>query len=266
MTDPTPSNAVTSQADIDTVLLKLNDLRRQVKATRETLKPLEEGLEQAKREYQDSVGPLLRQINKLRAEVAELDDQIRVFENPDDAPARREPEPDNGVKHDPGDASGQTASTATRSESAPLDLEKDQLLELARRLLDPDANPGDASLIGEIDGLVSNPAVTLADILERLPWGVMWERPAMTEDLAAQYRRLNGWERALTNQLAALKRGEERLRRDSRYPLWQHLQLGAAAWRSFLADVERQLQDETKSQEQRRADRQARLRALMQVK
>jgi DNA anti-recombination protein RmuC len=253
------------QADIDAVLARLSDLKAQVKATREMLKPLEEGLEQAKREYQDRVGPLLRQINKLRAEVAELDDQIRVLEDAEETPEPTGPGPDNGMNHGFGDTTAQAASAAPKDGSSPIDLEKDQLLELARRLLDPDANPSDASLIGEIDGMVSNPAVTLADILERLPWGVVWVQAAVTEDLAVQFRRLSGWERALANQLASLKRGEERLRRDSRYPLWQRQQQSAAAWQAYLADVERQLQDETTSQEQRRADRQARLLVLMKA-
>ena len=263
MTDATPPTGMINLASIDAVLARLGNLKAQVHAARETLKPLEDGLEQAKREYQDHTGPLLRQINKLRAEVAELDDQIRALEGKE--------EPIEKVNSDPiidpnGGNTGKTTSTEAKEEKAPVDLEKDELLELARRLLDPDVNPEDANLIGEIDGMVSNPAVTLADILERLPWGVVWEQAAVTEDLPARYRRLSAWERALANQLTSLKRGEERLRRDSRYPLWQWRQQGLAAWQTYLADAERQLQNEIRSQEQRRADRQTRLRVLIQKK
>ena len=55
MTNPTPPAEVIDQASIDAVLVRLSDLKAQVKATRKMLKPLEDGLEQAKLEYQDRV-------------------------------------------------------------------------------------------------------------------------------------------------------------------------------------------------------------------
>ena len=133
------------------------------------------------------------------------------------------------------------------------------LLEHAYRVLDPMVNPADAELLGEIQGLVNSRMTTLGDILEYLPWGIVWEQRNQREDLAAQCARLRGWERALTAQLALLKKGEERFKNDKRYELWQRLQQGTAVWQAYLADAERKLHQEIADLEVRRNDRQATL-------
>jgi hypothetical protein len=266
MTLATPPTEIADQASIAALLSQLSELKAQVKATRELLGPLEDGLEKAKREYQDRVGPHLRQISKLGTELAGLEVQIRALEESEEDTEPTDPVSEGGSDDGTLTPPPNEQALAPKEESVPSDQDKELLLVHAFRLLDSQVNPSDAALIGEIDGMVKNPAVTLADILERLPWGVVWEQANETEDLNAQCRRLSGWERALANQLASLKRGEELLKRDTRYPLWQRQQQGADAWRAYLAEAEQQLQGEIAPLELRRADRQAQLQALLDAR
>ena len=68
-----------AQVELNLLLAQLVELKAQIAKARAALGPLEGGLEQAKREYQDRTNVLLRQANRLLAEIGELDSQIRML-------------------------------------------------------------------------------------------------------------------------------------------------------------------------------------------
>jgi DNA anti-recombination protein RmuC len=101
-------------------------------------------------------------------------------------------------------------------------------------------NEGDADLLANLQGLCNDPAIRLADILEQVPWGLVWESCSLHEGLANQHRRLTTWEKALARQLESLNQATERLKEDSRYGLWQQRQKDAKTWQSFLDEAAEQ--------------------------
>ena len=48
------------------------------------------------------------------------------------------------------------------------------LLEHLFRVLDPMVNDEDGELLANLQGLCSDPIASLADVLEELPWGLVW--------------------------------------------------------------------------------------------
>jgi hypothetical protein len=82
-------------------------------------------------------------------------------------------------------------------------------------------NHEDGELLANLQGLCSDPIASLADVLEELPWGLVWTTHSLQENIADQHRRLAIWEQALKRQMEKLNRATERLKKDQRYGLWQ---------------------------------------------
>ncbi len=253
MTNRIMDEALT-QADVGVVLQRLKTLREQISTARRVLAPLEANLAAVEREYQDWISPLRREAGRIQVQINELHDRMRHIEGVHAQLPGNPPAVDDVVEDcDAVVARSGSASAATDPEA----LEKDKLLEHVYRVLEPMTNPADAELVGQLQGLLTDPMTRLAEVLERLEWGPVWETKSRQETLAVQYRRLQGWEQALADQLALLNRGAERLRKDRRYGLWQQYQKGPDAWRGFLQQVARQYQQDID-------DLQAQLEALRQ--
>ena len=239
MSTLSPTQDITQQ-QVNVLLEQLKMLRLQVAEARAALIPIEENLETASREYQDKVNPLRREISRLQWQIDELRERL---EGGDSKRIADEEEQDvtHGDDEKGGDEQiGSVTITAADSEA----VEKDKLLEHVFRVLDPMMNPEDAGLIGQLQELCARPVTTLADMLERLDWGPVWEQKDRLETLLEQYRRLTTWEQALSKQLAMLSHGMERLRQDPRYGLWQQRQKGAATWQDYLNQVARQFENQ----------------------
>jgi hypothetical protein len=87
----------------------------------------------------------------------------------------------------------------------------------------------------------------LADVLETLPWGAIWEQKNQQETLADQWQRLCTWAQALENQLALLEREKQWQLSGERFELWMRYREGPEAWEEFLErnaeQCERHLED-----------------------
>lgn len=224
------------QADIDQVLIVLKELRQQLTTVWEALEPLEVSLNQTYEEFQDAVGGPRRQSMRLQSEIANLRAQIDSFEQ--DQIEYTEPPvvQDNSLN----DSSEPTEDTPLDPEA----VEKDILLEHLFRVLDPMTNEEDSELLANFQGLCQDPNVSLADILDELPWGPVWTQRSRQEALVDQHQRLTSWKKALEQQLEILNQSTERLKKDSRYGLWQQRQKGTESWQMFLTQYAEQLADQ----------------------
>jgi len=220
---------ITTQADVDAQLSRLRLLLSQIDNARLAVAPLETGLAIAYSGYQDMVGWLYRETNRLQIEIDML--RVRIDGLGQDAPSTQTTTDVSKVRREQQDVADPEA------------VEKDVLLEHLFRVLDPMVNDEDAELLANLQGLCNNPSTQLVDALEKIPWGIVWTTRGSQEDLVVQYRRLSVWEQALVRQLNHLKREKARLRKDSRYGLWEQYQRGPTAWQEFLQHTAQQQQE-----------------------
>ena len=223
-----------TQADIDAILERIQHQRQQIATMRESLTPLESNLTETYEDFQAAVGNIRRQSMRLQSEIANLRAQIDSFNQDqidDDEIDQSSFMDDFGVALE---------NTSTDPEA----VEKDLLLAHLCMVLDHMTNDDDAELFGNLQGLCQDPDVGLIDVLDEIPWGPIWTKRNRQEALADQHQRLTSWEKALKQQLDSLSRATERLKKDSRYGLWQQRQKGPDAWQTFLAQYAEQLSDQ----------------------
>jgi len=232
----TNSASTITQTEIDALLGQLQELRQQIAIARKTIAPLETNLAEVYDEFQAVVGGLRRQSMRLQAEIATLRAQIDRFSHDQDDTLEQD-ESDDKLLYVKEEA---TDSTPVDPEA----VEKDLLLEHLFRVLDPMVNDEDGELLANLQGLCSDPTASLADVLEELPWGIVWTTRSLQENLANQHCRLTIWEQALKRQLENLNRATERLQKDQRYGLWQQREQGTDNWRTFLNQCIEQQQDQ----------------------
>ncbi|MBR8835010.1 MAG: hypothetical protein DSM106950_13485 [Stigonema ocellatum SAG 48.90 = DSM 106950] len=231
-----PSTSAITQAELDHLLTQLQQLRSSITTARETIAPLEANLAAAYNEFQAVVGALRRQSMRLQAEISSLRSQIQRFTQDEDDTQQMDVGNDNFLYKE--------EQTTESTQKDPEGIDKDILLEHIFRLLDPDVNAEDAELLANLQGLCSDATASLADVLEELPWGVVWTTRNSQENLTQQYQRLKIWEGALNRQLQNLNQATERLHQDKRYGLWQQHQKSQKHWHNFLNQCIEQQQDQ----------------------
>ena len=220
--------SIINQIDVDVLLSRLQQLLEQINDARLAVAPLEAGLAMAYNDYQTTVGQLFRETNRLQIEIDMLRTRIEGIDQ-------------DTVVHPIPDINEMRNGKLERADLE--EEEKDILLEHLFRVLDPMVNDEDADFLANLQGLCNNPNTHLVDVLEKIPWGIVWTTRSQLEDLVAQYQRLNVWAQALVRQLNHLERENERLRKDSRYGLWEQYQRGPTAWQEFLQHTAQQQQE-----------------------
>ena len=230
------STSEITQGDIDNLLAQMQKLRQGITTARKSIAPLEENLAETYNEFQAVVGGLRRQSMRLQKEITSLRIQIKRFtQNEDDASQHEDIEDDSFGKEE--------AATETSFQD-PEAVDKDMLLEHMFRVLDPDIDEADGELVANIQGICIDPTASLADVLEKLPWGVVWTTCSLQETLKDQYYRLSIWQQALKRQLENLNGATERLQKEQRYAMQQQRQKGADEWQNFLDSCLEQQQDQ----------------------
>ena len=236
MTDSTSTQTITQQ-DVDILLEHLKELRAEIQAARKAISPLEENLKLAFEAFQVMVGGARRQSMRLQAEIANLRTRIQSLNSQDD----------DLLDFDSSDEDTRDDALETdQTDKDPEAVEKDILFEHLLRVLDP---MDDAELFANLQTLCQDPTVSLAEVLEQTPWELVWQARPVQETLLDQHRRLQRWETSLKRQLETLNRVEERLRKDSRYGLWQQQQKGSEAWEQFLQQALEQQEDQNQELE-----------------
>lgn len=235
MNDSAQTQTVTQQ-DIDTLLKQLKGLREQIMGARAEIDPLEANLKQSYDDFQVVVGAARRQSMRLQSEIANLRARIDSLRNDADDWIELE-----SHKEDTADI----VSTFPAEQDSEA-IEKDMLFEHLIRVLDP---MDDADLFASLQTLCQDPTVSLAEVLEQAPWALVWQARSIQETLLDQHRRLQRWEASLLRQLETLTRVEDRLRKDSRYGLWQQQQKGAEGWAQFLQQALENQEDQNQELE-----------------
>lgn len=220
--------SVINQTDVDALLSRLQQVLQQINDARLAVAPLEASLAIIYNDYQTAVGRLYRETNRLQIEIEMLCARIDGIDK--DTPLPSTPDI-NEMRSEP------------QGRADPEAVEKDILLEHLFRVLDPMVNSEDAEFLANLQGLCNNPTTQLVDALEKIPWGIVWTTKGSQEDLVAQYRRLGVWELALERLLNHLEGEKERIRKDSRYGLWEQYQGGPVAWQQFLQHTAQQQQE-----------------------
>lgn len=231
------STSQITQGNIDYLLAQMQQLRQEITAARDNIAPLEANFAETYNEFQAVVGVLRRVSMRLQAEITLLRSQIQRFTHNEDDVPQQDAEDDNFIYRK------EEVITET-SRQDPEAVEKDMLLEHIFRVLDPDINDADAELVGNLQGICIDPTASLADVLEQLPWGVVWTTRSLQETLKDQYHRLSIWQQALKRQLENLNRATEGLQKDQRYALWQQRQKGSDYWHNYLERCVEQQQDQ----------------------
>lgn len=234
----THSASTIAQTEVDALLRQLQELRQQIAIARETIAPLETNLAEVYDEFQAVVGGLRRHSMRLQAEIATLRAQIDRFSHDRDDNTPEQDESNDKLLY------VKEEKTADSASVDPEAVEKDMLLEHLFRVLDPMVNDEDGELLANLQGLCSDPTASLADVLEELPWGLVWTTRSLQENVADQHRRLTIWKQALKRQMENLTRATERLKKDQRYGLWQQREKGQDDWRTFLDRCIEQQQDQ----------------------
>ncbi|MDF5716142.1 MAG: hypothetical protein PUP93_20210 [Rhizonema sp. NSF051] len=230
MTKPTSTSEIT-QESIDNLLAQLQQLRSSIATEREKIAPLEANLAEAFNEFQAVVGGLRRSCMHLQAEIFTLRAQIN---KEDDTQEQDERNNFLDIQEE----------KTTESLQDPEAVEKDMLLQHIFRVLEPDVNDEDADLLANLQGLCSDSTVSLAEVLEKLHWGIVWTKCSSHESLTEQQSRLTIWKQALNRQLQNLQRATELLYQDQRYGLWQQRQKGQKDWHNFLNQCKEQQEDQ----------------------
>jgi chromosome segregation ATPase len=228
MTNPTPT---INQQDIDILLVQLKELREQITLVRAEIAPLETKLKQSHDEFQAVVGATRRQSMRIQAEISNLRAQINSLQSDESDSHNTAPPLEDIPTRDFSFNSGKDSEA----------IEKDIFYEHLLKVLDP---MDDADLFAQLQTLCQDPAISLAEVLERSPWEIIWQVRTIQETITDQHDRLQQWKKALEQQLKALNRSEERLRADSRYGLWQQQQKGAEVWQQFLQQAMEQQEDQ----------------------
>jgi DNA repair exonuclease SbcCD ATPase subunit len=218
-----------TQKDVDMLLIDLQQLREKMRVARETIAPLKESMALAYREYEKAIGHVRYEAGRLQAEISLLQGKIEGRDQRD------------------------TFIQWTAEDMIPLKqegnfidpdaIEKDVLLEHLFRVLGDE----DDELLSSLTGICNDPAVRLADALERVPWGVAWMARGRQETLSTQYRRLATWKEALSKQLEELQRTTESLRKHPHFGLYQQREKGPTVWQDFLARAAEQQKEYNES-------------------
>lgn len=217
------------QAEVRALLDELEALGAEIRREREALAPLEAQLADAARDYRLALGPLEQEALRLGMDLAEL----KAVDTVPEESAVIEPEPEES---DP-DVPVVEVDSATAAVEQRAAEEKDILREHLFIVLD--GTSGDSGeLIAELEGLCMDPRTSLADVLERLPWGPGWTERRPSEPLADQAARLRTWRDAMRRHLEAVRAERGRLEGDRRYALWRRREAGAEAWERYLAEAE----------------------------
>jgi hypothetical protein len=233
MTNDNTQSSIT-QENIAALLVRLQELQKQVALVRDQIDPLEAKLTSVQKEFSTALNVTLQKIQLQKADIRHLRDQMES-QNRNNFP----PTHIGNRRVDPTKLVSPGRNAAKRRG---LDEEvKNELSEHVVLILDDKQE----ELQAHINSLCSNPLLKLADVLEQVPWGAIWTTKNVAEALQDQYRRLASWEKALAERLEGLRHTFFQLQRDRRYMLWQEYQKGPIAWRDYLESLRQQYQAES---------------------
>jgi hypothetical protein len=245
----TDSTDTITQEQVSALLERLQQLHQQIHRTRQELAPIEKNLTQVYKKYQVAIGHLQRENYQLQTKIAILQELLDGSHQDQEGKSTT----DNAGLEETIDLTGIQIQQPHNDD----DMAKDMLHEHIYMVLDNE----DDQLLAHLQAMCSDQATKLVDVLEQIPWGIVWtSRTTPGETPAEQYQRLTTWEQALQTHWHMLEQAKERSKSDRRYGLWLQYQKGQEAWDRFLQESTLRMQDDNEElhlELQRLRDRQA---------
>jgi hypothetical protein len=226
--------------DLDTqiteLLNKLKTLLEQITWLRQQAEELDRGLAEVQRDYDQKLGPLNAEADRLEA--LKLSLRARLSRRPHSTPQPSKPD-DTPVPPKP----IITADPVHPLPSPPL--QKDPRVKRKRDLADYIgyfiADEARETVMQVINAILVDEQRDVGDMLELLTWGDIWTARADWETSAEQYKRLTDWSQVLTERLTYWHERIRGLERSSYYSLWQQKQsCSLAEWLANLDEMGRQ--------------------------
>src|SRR5579859_6523241 len=178
MTDQ--SDTIT-QEQVNALLERLQQLHQRVHTIRQELAPMEEQLAHVYKEYQAAISHLQRENYQLQTKIAILQELLD----------RSNQDQEETVQSDRLEENITPPDMGMQQLHNDKDMAKDILHEHIFMVLDNEED----ELLAHLQAMCSDPATKLVDVLEQIPWGIVWtNQTTSVETLSEQYRRLVTWE------------------------------------------------------------------------
>ncbi len=222
--------------DIETqiieILNNLKELLEQITWLRQHADELDRGLIEAQRDYDQKIGPLNTEADRLEALKLSLRARLARRPSPAAQPAKSDDAPS-------------TPKPVITTETPPPPPPKDPRAKRKRELADYIgyfiADESRETIMQVINAILADEQRDVGDMLELLSWGNIWTASADWETPVEQYKRLNDWNQILADRLVYWQERIHGLEKSSYYSLWQQKQsLSQAEWLANLDEMGRQ--------------------------
>ena len=227
---------ITAQ-QIEDMFATLKALLDQILPLRTQVDVLVKDLALAQRDYDQLLGELNREAERLHARIADLQQRLAA---PTVAPSPVSPDPLPDLVTPPPPTVQPSAPVELTTPIEPLLLPEDPRFKRKRSLADHIEwfrEPSQQAEMQVINAVLSDEGCDMGDMLELLNWGPIWMARAEWETIADQHHRLNEWQMALEERLAYWQNRLHALEQDARYPLWQKMSSSSAEWPAYLREL-----------------------------
>ena len=218
---------------IEHVLRNLKALVEDITHRREKVESLQAELIEVQRDYNDKLGYLNAEAEKLESRRAFLSAQI----------AGRNPSAPSAQPKSSGPAQPPPTGGAHFSESPPPPLTEDPRAVRKRSLADHIyyfLESSQTPIMQEINAAIADDRQDVGDMLERLAWGEIWSARADWETLDDHLARVQGWNRALEDRLSYWQQIMRNVEDDPRHGLLEKMkESNREEWLAFLDSMAR---------------------------
>jgi len=229
-----------TQTQIEQLLEALKTLLAQISSLRQQAKEVEKDLAQAQGEYDQKLGSLYAEADRLEALKTSLRNRL--------APKTTAVAPDytskpttNKVELPPQILETQIEEPPPPPENPRIKRKRDLADHIEYFIAESDREP----IMQIINAVLANEQQDVGEMLELLSWGEIWKARAEWETLEDHYTRLQGWQEALTERLTYWQRKQHRLESTPFYSLWQEKRSRSQeSWLAFLDNLAQQQAEE----------------------
>jgi hypothetical protein len=232
-----------TEKQIQEILLGLKELLERIDLLRQKSVDIEQGLTETKRRYDERLGDLnaeeerLRVLSySLRARLQEkpVNNSLTTTYSPPDMFSPEPVEPPPPVGPDPSLQNLYSKSDEIRRHR------KQKIADHIYYFIDPSQE----NVLKVINSMLVSESADVGEMLERIIWGPIWSERADWETLDDQYQRLSEWQQSLRDRMTYREAIIYNLERDTCYALWLEWIKGEDQWNQFLEELVRKQQAE----------------------
>jgi len=222
-----------TQVQVDELLAELKTLHAGIQDLRRQMEPLNARLEAVKQDVDRVLGDLLARRSELEGRYEQLG-VLLAAAKPERVPplesSRRQPEartPPPLIEEPP---PGEQEET----ELPRIDPRVERKRKLANHIVMRIPYDQREKVLAQVNPMVTDPSYDLPDILERVPWGPVWEDKPTWESLDEQLERLQVWHGALQQRHQALEAELKEMEKEAEGWLKDKESRTLAQWQAHL--------------------------------